>query len=519
MRRPYTVDPVKSWWEVDGGDDLKTRYGGAFGEGALQGRPMAEWADEALKKGNIDAIWVSPFPGWMFNVLPFAQQLRMTVPRSIDALLDPALIQSWLAAEFDETYAGKNKTMLLRLIREVPDIVATKHGYIEAAMNSQDLEVQIKDNSTNLSFNLVLVAGAQVRPPFADMAADATVGTPACARAPAVDMKTVDIEAPPGILNGLPTDNDVARIAITAGADRYTFDGFIGAGGFGRVYKFTKADGKQSLAMKVVLPPNRRVLATTLDNDHLPAELPCKVVRTAHFKGGRIQVMEMGDTEPRMMEPTAQVVAAYAAFCRDVMLCFIDRGLVCPDWKLSNVTAFTRPCGESGKEPVFRVIDVDGITKPALDRHNWSATFSCLYVPGNHRAARAGSSFRFDDHQKRVLAVRLQIQTAYAIELSKAILANGEYHEFLLTLGARAPGSEQMLMGRDLTSVIAALKPKPAYAAVVQLLQTITAIRIGDVGARVDTWLPLMGDGAAALVPEAEMRVESALREWFSAPD
>lgn len=221
-------------------------------------------------------------------------------------------------------------------------------------------------------------------------------------------------------------DSGVARLVVKADGSNYQYHSYLGGGSYGRVYKFKS--GPKALAVKVVLHKD----GPTIGNG-LPSTLVCDVVKTMLFKGGRIQVMEMGDMNVEEMIPTEALVNSFNRFSNRAAECLLDQSLVCIDWKMDNVTAFSQGC-ENDTAPTFRVIDVDGILTEGLEGQPHIATFSCGFIP----PLRVGSSPMLTYHVKMLQI----IATAYAIELTKAMFANDTYGkkgelQTMLSLGAR----------------------------------------------------------------------------------
>lgn len=262
--------------------------------------------------------------------------------------------------------------------------------------------------------------------------------------------------------------------------------GVLGAGSYGVVYRFTSRVlfSSKYAAVKFVLDP-----ATPLLPDTIPEELDCRVVRTAHFFGGLVQVMEMGHRDPSTMVPTPELVHAFDNFSNETALCFLRLGLVCTDWKLPNLTYFDGECAG------FRVIDVDGITFPAVPNHYYVISFSCTSVPSLpaepspvEYAHRACCTF---------------ISTAYAIELNKCmfrhqLFQNKDVVNMLARLGQRDPRPLSDAATVDLTRTELE-KHGDIYAPVCELLRRLSGL---DVQARCD--------------PTAVNRAGAILTEWFS---
>ena len=251
--------------------------------------------------------------------------------------------------------------------------------------------------------------------------------------------------------------------------------------------------------------------------------------------------------------PPANVIDAFNAFCNETAKCLFASNLVCPDWKLENVTAFQNACGGestalapgwqkhsseawfySGKAstpvrpsavpPTFRVIDVDGVTPPGLKDHYYAATYSCLYTPDNTRSRRTGR-YRWTDLQVRVLTMRLKIQTAYAIEMSKVLFrssipySENEMQTLTETGGRKKSRDEIVIMRQDLAALRETLTRRAErtaeYASVVDFIDKVRAIDVAG-GGTIDQWSPLMDRSTdEATVAAAETRLDAVLKEWF----
>ncbi|MGB0550892.1 MAG: hypothetical protein ACPGR8_17355, partial [Limisphaerales bacterium] len=280
---------------------------------------------------------------------------------------------------------------------------------------------------------------------------------------------------------------EMGNLVLRIGDDTLKSVGVLGEGAYGVVYQFSSVamvDHNKVAAVKILLETESPLLPDTIPN-----ELKCRVVRTAHFFGGLVQVMEMGNTDPSTMDPTAALVKDFDDFSNDTALCLLGSGLVCTDWKLPNLTYFTGECAG------FRVIDVDGITFPAVPNYYYVITFSCTSVPSlpaepspEEIAHRACCTF---------------ISTAYAIELGKCMFRYGLYRndhaiDMLAELGQRDPRPLADAATVDLTREKLE-KESDIYAPVCELLRRLSGL---DVQARCDR--------------TAVDRAKAILVKWFS---
>lgn len=308
---------------------------------------------------------------------------------------------------------------------------------------------------------------------FQDLAIpEAVVGESACKHAPRTAFDRLRIRMPIKLERDMETwefDEFIRALTIEVDDVTYSYNRRLGAGSAGVVYLYIpSAREKPSLALKFswdkMWPDKRTGLSK------LPKTLGCNVVKTAHFMDAKIMVMELGN------EDLHNVNASFEDFCNETMLCLLDHNLVCPDWKLDNITAFSSPCGD-GRD-VYRVIDVEGITAPNLLNHQWVATYHCLFLPECTKAST--------EAEVRKMVATLQIQTAYAIEMSKILY---EY---------RTPQTENMHLfypTDDLSDIIKilrrnnALKPtQNHYSNVIKLLEQLKAVDTADVETVIREW-------------------------------
>jgi hypothetical protein len=251
----------------------------------------------------------------------------------------------------------------------------------------------------------------------------------------------------------------------------FTATGRLGSGSYGNVFKFSAANGRQHLAVKILSEQDEKDVP--LGIKAIPTTLECKVVRTMHFLGGLVQVMEMAADSMWNTTMTPAVADKFDTFSDETAVCLLANGLVCPDWKLGNVAYFNPGDGCAR----FRAIDVDGITFPAVNTYEYIATFSCAAMPTVTRSStpkeRAATTFY-------TLA-----NTAYAIELGKCM-----FRYLVLKVNAfrfRSLGANSPYVDEDtIAATAAAFTRAPisnyggALASVRALLETMAAIEAQD---------------------------------------
>ena len=241
-------------------------------------------------------------------------------------------------------------------------------------------------------------------------------------------------------------------LKIKCNGKKYLYASYVGGGTFGRVYKFTSAPGTH-LAIKFI--PHA---------DHLPPRLPpemvCNVIKSAVFANGQVLVMELGDLDVADLDNTPAAVEAVAAFSNEAALCLVRNNLVCTDWKLSNLTVFTRHC------PGIRIIDPDGILICQTRGQWYPVTFLCTWIPAVPQVPTK--------RERNISAARAYITTAYNIELGKCLFEHNLASEtdFLAGLGQR--DRELAMVSRTM----AALENRrvPEYARVLDLLDRLQLV-------------------------------------------
>jgi hypothetical protein len=251
----------------------------------------------------------------------------------------------------------------------------------------------------------------------------------------------------------------------------FTVTGRLGNGSYGNVFKFSAANGRQHLAVKILSDQDEKDVP--LGIKAIPTTLECNVVRTMHFLGGLVQVMEMATDSVWNTTMTPAVADKFDVFSNKTAVCLLTNGLVCPDWKLGNV-AYFRPGDGCAR---FRVIDVDGITFPAVNTYEYIATFSCAAMPTVTRAS--------SPEQRTATTFYTLANTAYAIELGKCMFrymvlkVNAFRFE---SLGANSPYVNEDTIAATATAFTRAPISNygGALASVRALLHTMAAIEAQD---------------------------------------
>lgn len=106
----------------------------------------------------------------------------------------------------------------------------------------------------------------------------------------------------------------------------------------------------------------------------------CDIVYAKIFHNGLQQIMEEGDGDMEKAAKTRHIPpGTFRAFCKKTLQCFIDHGLVMPDFKPENIAYFDTVDG-----PVIRVIDVEAIMIPQPGKEIFSnGTYPLLYTGNN----------------------------------------------------------------------------------------------------------------------------------------
>jgi len=236
-----------------------------------------------------------------------------------------------------------------------------------------------------------------------------------------------------------PLPDAVRALVLTVrgrnGKDTFRPTGRLGSGTYGYVYQFSNKRG-QTLAVKILR--DRSPERVPLDINAIPTTLACKVVRTMHFLGGTVQAMERATSSAHELRENPpippELVEKFNTFSNETAVCLLSSGLVCPDWKLGNIAYFNPANGCD----TFRVIDVDGVTYPAVEKYDYIATLSC----GLMKTVQRYSS----PERRAAVAFSTIANTAYAIELTKCMFRHGTgnlRYNLFTTMGDNAEDESQ----------------------------------------------------------------------------